>query len=136
MMWLSVSERLVSYAVIWRKPLTGVSTSAIKSKKIDSRIALTLVLPRTGIAVSIEGYYSLSCSTCNCLWCLQMLARGQLSYLTEFMAKDGKFSSDKNEDDSLAHVLSRIQVQIWTKKRVMMTRNKKTTHREISLFHT
>ena len=26
------------------------------------------------------------------------------------MGKDGKFSSDKNEDDALAHVLSRIQV--------------------------
>ena len=26
------------------------------------------------------------------------------------MGKNGKFSSDKNEDDAFAHVLSRIQV--------------------------
>ena len=32
------------------------------------------------------------------------------SYWTEFMGKNGKFSSDKNEDDAFAHVLSRIQV--------------------------
>ena len=33
-----------------------------------------------------------------------------LSYWTEFMGKVGKFPSGKNEDDALAHVLSRIQV--------------------------
>ena len=33
-----------------------------------------------------------------------------LGYWTEFMGKDGKFPSGKNEDDALAHVLSRIQV--------------------------
>ena len=54
MMWLSGSERLVSYVVIRRKPLTGSVDIGDKKQKSwlgycsDSGIALTRVLARTG----------------------------------------------------------------------------------------